>query len=84
MRSESLGMGMFPNNVTGSSSESNATITFGDTDARAGVSLVSAIGTRSLAGDSRQIRHSILVSYYYYDFSLSPRRLSETLYSRAA
>ena len=48
MRSER--MGMFPNNVIGSSSESNATITFVDTDARAGVS---AIGARSLAGDCR-------------------------------
>ena len=51
---------MFPKNVIGSSSESNATITLVDRDARAGGSAigalsaragVSAIGARSLAGD---------------------------------
>ena len=35
-------MGMFPNNVIGSSSESNATITIVDTDARAGISAIGA------------------------------------------
>ena len=70
-------MGMFPNNVTGSSSESNTTITFVDTDARAGVSAigarsdragVSAIGARSLAGDWRS------------DILFLSERLSETLF----
>ena len=63
MRSER--MGVFPNDVIGSSSESNATITFVDTDARAGVS---AIGARSLAGDWRS------------DILFLSERLSETLF----